>query len=126
MADILNSTLEGRPFRVILSNAARRALAARSTLLVAEMELYFSCLTRLRVRFHDDDPDASATRINEQLAVRFRPVVSQRCDLHEVEGKPPLMDAPLARRAPFVPHWLRLDYRKGEWVGEFGHTEAPQ
>lgn len=126
MAHILEAMLEGRSFRVILSGAAQRALAARSRPLVAEMELYFSCLTRLRVRFYDDDPDASATRISEQLAVRFRPVVSQRCDLHETAGKPPLMDAPLARRAPFVPHWLRLDYKKGAWIGEFGHTEGPQ
>jgi hypothetical protein len=121
-----NTTLEGRAFRVLLSVAAQRALAARSTPLVAEMELYFSCLTRLRVRFYENDPDASATLVSDRLAVRFRPVVSQRCDLHEVAGKPPLTDAPLARRAPFVPHWLRLDFKKGEWVGEFGHTAAPQ
>lgn len=76
------------------------------------------------MRFYDGDCDDGTTRINEQLAVRFRPVVSQRCDLHEAEGKPPLTDAPLARRAPFVPHWLKLDFSKGEWVGEFGHAEA--
>lgn len=122
----LEAMLEGKPFRVILSAAAQRALAERSSTLVAEMELYFSCLTRLMVRFYDSDPDATATRINDHLAVRFRPVVSQRCDLHEVAGKPPLTDAPLARRAPFVPHWLRLDYRKGKWLGEFGHTDRPQ
>ena len=121
----LETSLEGKPFHVILSGAAQRALEARSSPLIAEMELYFSCLTRLMVRFYDSDPDATATRINDHLAVRFRPVVSQRCDLHEVEGKPPLMDAPLAKRAPFVPHWLKLDFRKGKWVGEFGHTETP-
>ena len=124
--EVIDTTLEGKSFRVILTGAAQRALAARSAPLVAEMELYFSCLTRLRVRFHDGDAAASATPVSERLAVRFRPVVTQRCDLHEVEGKPPLMDAPLVRRAPFVPHWLRLDFRKGEWVGEFGHTEPPQ
>ena len=123
---ILETVLEGRPFRVLLSSAAQRALAARSTPLIAEMELYFSCLTRLMVRFYDSDPNASATVVTDQLAVRFRPVVSSRCDLHEVSGKPPLVDAPLSKRAPFVPHWLRLDYRKGEWVGEFGHTDSPQ
>lgn len=124
--EIIDATLEGRAFRVILTSAAQRALAARSTLLVAEMELYFSCLTRLQVRFYDNDPHASATQVNGNLAVRFRPVVSQRCDLHEVAGKPPLTDAPLAKRAPFVPHWLRLDFKKGKWLGEFGHTESPQ
>lgn len=125
-AKILDAVLEGKPFRVILSGAAQRALATRSTPLIAEMELYFSCLTRLRVRFYESDPDASATAVSELLAVRFRPVVSQRCDLHEVAGKPPLTDAPLAKRAPFVPHWLRLDFKRGEWLGEFGHTESPQ
>jgi hypothetical protein len=124
--EILDTTLEGKPFRVILSGAAQRALAARNTPLIAEMELYFSCLTRLQVRFYDSDPKASATRVYDGLAVRFRPVVSQRCDLHEVAGKPPLADAPLAKRAPFVPHWLRLDFKRGEWVGEFGHTDSPQ
>ena len=111
---------------MILSCAAQHALAARSTALVAEMELYFSCLTRLQVRFYESDPNASATQVSDRLAVRFRPVVSSRCDLHEVAGKPPLVDAPLTRRAPFVPHWLRLDYKKGEWLGEFGHTPLPQ
>ncbi|MEW6133041.1 MAG: hypothetical protein AB1591_07730 [Pseudomonadota bacterium] len=121
----LDAALEGKPFRVILSAAAQRALAARGTPLVAEMELYFSCLIRLQVRFHDGDADTNTTAVTDKLAVRFRPVVGQRCDLHAAADKPPLMDAPLSRRAPFVPRWLRLDHRKGEWLGEFGHTEPP-
>lgn len=123
---MIEAILEGKAFRVLLSKAARRALDSRESPLIAEMELYFSCLTRLQVRFYDLDPDATATRINDNLAVRFRPVVSQRCDLHEVAGKPPLADAPLVKRAPFVPHWLKLDYKNGEWLGEFGHTALPQ
>lgn len=117
--------LEGKPFRVTLTDAAQQALAARNTPLVAEMELYFSCLIRLRVRFYEDDPEGSATPMNERLAVRFRPVMSRRCDLHELAGNPPLMDAVIVRRSSFVPRWLRLDFRKGEWVGDFGHTGMP-
>lgn len=41
--------------------------------------------------------------------------------LKELEGKPPLVDAPLVKRFPFVPRCLSLDYKRGEWVG--GHTE---
>jgi len=122
--DVLHTTLEDKPFKVFLSRAAQRALAERHAPLIAEMELYFSCLTRLRVRFYDTDPEATATPVLPALSVRFRPVISSRCDLHEVEGKPPLMDAPLAKRAPFVPHWLRLDYRRGVWQGVFGHTRT--
>lgn len=118
----LDTTLEGKAFRVTLSDAAQRALAQRSTPLIAEMELYFSCLIRLRVRFYEHDDEASATPVNAQLSVRFRPVMSRSCDLHEVQGKPPLGDFPIVKRAPYVPHWLRLDYKKGEWIGEFGYT----
>lgn len=89
------------------------------------MELYFSCLIRLKVRFYDSDPEASATHINDRLAVRFRPVMTRRCDLHEAGDKPPLDDFPIVKRAPFVPHWLRLDFKKGEWVGEFGYKTGP-
>ena len=120
----LNTTLEGKPFRVTLSDAAQRALAQRSTPLIAEMELYFSCLLRLRVRFYERDEGASATPINAQLSVRFRPVMSRRCDLQEVKGKSPLDDFPIVKRAPYVPHWLRLDYKKGQWVGEFGYKSG--
>lgn len=120
--DVLHISLEGKPFKVLISRAAQRALAERHTPLIAEMELYFSCLTRLRVRFYDDDPQGTATPVNETLRVRFRPVITSHCDLHEVEGKPPLTDAPLANRYPFVPRWLRLDYRRDGWTGEFGHT----
>ena len=38
---IIDATLEGKPFRVILTSAAQRALAARNAPLIAEMELFF-------------------------------------------------------------------------------------
>lgn len=119
---LIQTSLEGKPFVVTLSPRAMRALEQRSTPLVAEMELYFSCLTRLRVRFYEEDPEGSSTPVHPGLNIRFRPVVSHRCDLHEVEGKPPLVDAPLSKRFPFVPRWLRLDRRGAEWIGDFGHT----
>ena len=118
------STLEGREFRITLSDAAQQALAKRSTPLIAEMEFYFSCLIRLQVRFYDSDDSGTATPINAQLAVRFRPVMSQRCDLHAVKGKSPLEDFPIIKRAPYVPHWMHLDYKKGAWVGEFGYQST--
>ena len=120
----VHTTLEGRPFRLTLSAAAQQALAQRATPLIAEMEFYFSCLIRLQVRFYDSDETASATPITPQLAVRFRPVMSQRCDLHAVKGRSPLEDFPIMKRAPYVPHWLHLDYKKGAWLGEFGYRST--
>jgi hypothetical protein len=119
------ATLEGKSIRITFSDAAQRALAKRTTPLIAEMELYFSCLLRLRVRFYDSDEKATATPVNDQLSIRFRPVMSRHCDLQAVNGKSPLDDFPIVKRAPYVPHWLSLDYKKGEWVGEFGYKTGP-
>lgn len=120
----LNAMLEGKNFRVTMSEAAHRALAQRTTPLVAEMEFYFSCLIRLQVRFYESDAAVSATPITPQLSVRFRPVMSRVCDLHAVKGRSPLEDFPIVKRAPYVPHWLHLDYKKGAWVGEFGYRST--
>jgi len=120
----LDTMLEGKSLRITLSDAAQRALSQRATPLIAEMELYFSCLIRLRVRFYERDEGSSATPISEKLSVRFRPVMSRRCDLHEVNGKSPLGDFPIVKRDPYVPHWLHLDYKRGEWVGEFGYKTS--
>jgi hypothetical protein len=123
-AETRETTLEGKRFRVTLSAAAQRALAQRSTPLIAEMELYFSCLIRLRVRFYEHDEEANTTPVTPRLSVRFRPVMSRRCDLHEVKGKSPLGDFPIVKRTPYVPRWLHLDYKNGEWMGEFGYEDT--
>ena len=35
-----------------------------------------------------------------------------------------LTDFPIAKPEAYVPHWLRIDYRKGQWQGEFGYRSA--
>jgi hypothetical protein len=119
----LSTVLEGRAVKVHLSKAAQRALADRASPLLAEMELYFSCLIRLRVNFSDGNKQ-DAVPVSDKLAIRFHPVVGRRCDLHSVEGEQPKDDFQLVRRLPFVPHWLQIDYRKGEWIGKFGYRSV--
>ncbi len=116
--------LEGRPVRVEITQRAQQALAARGTPLLAEMELYFSCLIRKAVRFRDRGDDADAVPVREGLALRFRPVMTASCTLADYERGPQLADFPLRRTAAFTPHWLRIDYRRGEWHGEFGYGEC--
>ena len=113
------------PVRVALSRSARRALDARTTPLVVEMELFFSCLVRKRVRWGLPGPDNSFLRSDpghDKLRVWFHPVVSQHCALPAGDDLDalPLQDFPLVRKAAFTPRWLRLDYRGGVFVGDFG------
>ena len=114
--------IENRPVNVSLSDAALKAIKNRTTPLLAEMELYFSCLIRTKVRFYEYREDSDAVSINAQLKVRFRPVMTERCG-RDYEGKePPLTDFPIQNTKAFVPKWLSIDFRNNQWTGEFGFT----
>jgi len=112
--------LNGKTLRISLSPAAEHALADRSTTLLVEMELYFSCLIRKQVRFHDHARD-DAVAVNDQLHIRFHPVMSQTCSVEDNLDGPPLADFPIVRQERFSPQWLSIDYRDGHWQGQFGY-----
>jgi hypothetical protein len=113
-------TLAGRTLTVELSRAARAALARRTAPLVAEMELYFSCLIRKRVRFPERaHPDALFASLDPMLTICFRPVMTRACAVSDVDDHPDLEAFPIQRVAAFVPRHLRLDYRHGNWSGGF-------
>lgn len=110
-----------RKIALSLSDAAEKALAQRSSPLLAEMELYFSCLIRKAVRFHESTSSDGVT-VNDKLALRFHPVMTQHCGLDYEGDEPPLTDFPITNAERYVPHWLKIDYRHGEWQGEFGYA----
>ncbi len=116
--------IAGKPVRLDISPAARRALAQRSGPLHAEMELYFSCLIRLKVRFHEQPPGSEGVPASDRLVIHFRPVMTRSCGRDYEGDEPPLTDFPIARPEAFVPRWLRIDYRHGQWQGEFGMTSS--
>ncbi len=114
-------TLHDKTLEVKLSSAAERALKRRERPLAAEMELLFSCLLRKRVRF--GDAVEADTLVNDRLAVRFRPIMTRKCSVSEAGASPPSESFPLENPRPYVPNWLTIDYRHGEWVGNFGYAD---
>jgi len=112
--------LNGKSLEVRLTKAAERALSRRQQPLLAEMELYFSCLIRLKVRFYEQS-SGDDTEVNDKLQLRFRPVMTASCDNNYEGDEPPLTDFPIQKPAAFTPHWLQIDYRRGQWQGEFGY-----
>lgn len=120
----------GRTIAIELSKAASKALSARSTPLLVEMELYFSCLIRKQVRFcdaktisSDRDTANNTVTLNEHLQVRFRPVMTRVCGKDYEGDEPPLTDFPIFKAQAYVPRWLHIDYRKNQWQGEFGYGD---
>ena len=114
--------INGRPVSIELTGAAEKALGERQQPLLAEMELYFSCLIRKQVRFRDLADEADTVSAADQLQIRFRPVMTAKCKVGEYEGdEPPLTDFPITRPDSYIPKWLRIDFKHGQWVGDFGY-----
>lgn len=117
----IQTTLNGKALQIRLSPSAERALAARNKPLLAEMELYFSCLIRKQVRFHETPTNADTVAANKNLHVRFHPVMSQACSIKDNPEGPPLSDFPIVSGERFSPRWLEIGFINGEWQGDFGY-----
>jgi len=50
----------------------------------------------------------------------FRAVATQQCRIKDVGDKPPVETMPIHKPERFVPDWIKIDYRAGQWVGEYG------
>lgn len=116
--------LDNKRIAVRLSARAERAAAQLQAPLVAEMELYFSCLIRKAVRFKPLSVAGEAVPVRGNLYLRFRPVVSRSCGVKVADGPPPLTDLSIVNPTAYTPDWLDIDFRHGEWVGRFGYGRS--
>ena len=105
--------LSGKPIQVTCSARAMRALLQRREPLIVEMELAFACFARKAVHFHEQFPGQKLTFVTDKLVVCFRSVIPDRCDTSKEQR-------PVASGLDITPRWLKLDYVKGEWTGEYG------
>ena len=116
--------INGKPVHINLSKRAEKALASRTQPLHVTMELYFSCLIRKKVRFHQESIKPDETKVTDNLFVIFQPVMTEHCRNDFKGSEPPITDFPIVNSAPFVPAWLKIDYENGEWVGDFGFSSS--
>jgi len=114
--------LGGRQLELRLTRAARKALAGVSGPLTIELELYFSCLIRKRVRFLDapHEDSAACAALGPKVQICFRPVMTKAC-FGGYPPEPELESFPARNPTAFIPKWLALDWRGGAWSGEFGY-----
>lgn len=117
------AVIANKSVAVEISARALDALKQRKIPLYLEMELYFSCLIRKALRFHDQHVHqaADAVAVTDNLFLSFRPVMTDVCKVEKGKSAPPITDFPIAKMAPYVPKWVKLDFRGGEWQGEFGY-----
>lgn len=111
--------LREHPLEVEWTRRAQRALEQRDLPLLVEMQLYFSCVVKKRVLFHDGAV-AAATPVNDNMAIVFRPVESESCDPIEFARSFPVKQQfGSAGAMKMRPKYLRVDYKSGKWIGEF-------
>lgn len=116
----------GKKITLEISDRAKRQLQDRKKPLFVEMELYFSCLLRKEIRIRETLreklDEEFAVQFSDILHVSFRPVMTKSCSVSSCQGeKPPLSDFPIKKPRSYVPKWLKLDFKKGEWCGDFGY-----
>lgn len=114
-------SINGKPVIVEWTQAAARSLANRSRPLVVELELYFSCLVKKFVHFHDEAPRRKTIHVADKLHLYFRAVTSTACtmDVAERLGRQPDAELDTVASHKLSPKRVRLDFSKGEWQADF-------
>ena len=113
--------INGRTVSVEWTRSAGRELARRAHPLIVEMELYFSCLVKKFVHFHEAAPDRRIVHVNDKLSVYFRPVTSTACSFEVADrlGRQPEIELDTPNSRKMAPRLLRIDFVQGQWQGNF-------
>lgn len=112
-------SLHGHTLNIEWTNRADKVLSARTRPVVAEMQLYFTCVIKKRVLFHEHI-DADTQEVNDKLRVAFQVVEAASCDPVEFAKNFSVkrqLHSTSARK--FHPQRLLLDFHNGQWLGEF-------
>ena len=112
-------TINERRVDVRWTGRAQRALERRDHPLVVEMQLYFSCVVKKRVLFHEH-ATLAGTSVDRNLELTFEAVASAACDPAEFAASYPRGNSlSPGKAARMVPRRVEIDYRRGAWEGAF-------
>lgn len=116
--------IHGKAVKVSISAKACAQLARLSHPVRAEMELYFSCLIRKRVLFtplpENFQQAENTAEALPGLFISFNPVTTKECRIVDNPQGPLLKAMPIKEPARFVPDWIKIHHRSGQWTGEYG------
>lgn len=111
----LTTTIAGKEVGVYCSPRAGKELARRKAPLFVEIELAFACIARKAVHFHESARPAEVIMLNDHLALQVTTCLPE-------SGQDATAHAPLTQPGlrHFLPKWVRIDYSKGGWRGDYG------
>jgi len=119
----MQATVEilGKKILVEWTASAEKAMAELTSPLTIEMELYFSCLIRKALRFNEKVKLPYSVTVTPKMTIGFRPIVTKACKVSDIgdDEEPPVEDFKLTKPEAFVPKKLFVDFKRGQWMGEF-------
>ena len=111
--------LNGQALNVSWTARAQRELEKRQMPLNVEMQLLFSCVVKKRLLFDRTNGD-SMVPVNEHLSVGLSAVASKACSPEEfARDYPEGRDLSETYAGRLSPGRLEIDFRQGEWQGQF-------
>lgn len=112
-------TLRDKKLKVNWTNRADNALSKQQQPLLAELQLYFSCVVKKRVLFPTDSA-VNAIRVTPKLNIIFRTVQASSCSPEEFASEYPVNHEYTSEAANrMCPTQLYIDYINHQWTGSF-------
>lgn len=114
-----NIEIRGKKMAIHYSKRAERALNNREKSLIAELQLYFTCVVQKRVLFHEETKHETI-KVNPKLEVIYHALESDSCDPTEFAEKHPVKRELKSKAAQRMrPSSLQIDFKNDQWSGEF-------
>lgn len=113
--------LNDKKIEVNWTERVEDALRLRSGPLMVEMQLYFSCVVKKRVVFHDRTDFKPVVAVNDKLQLCYRAIQSAACDPETfARDYPEQRELESKAAGNMQPSKLNIDFRNGMWQGETG------
>lgn len=116
--------IRGKKMAILYSKRAEKALMERKSPLIAELQLYFTCVVQKRVLFHEqtehEQTELDTVKTHNNLEIAYHTVQSNACDPVEFAEKHPVKKELNSKAAQSMrPSAFKIDFKNGEWVGDF-------
>jgi len=113
-------TLNDHELKIYFTRRAERALSLLPQAINVELQLYFSCMVKKRVLFHQQTVPFKTDPVTPLLNIAFRSVQSDTCSPEEFAAHYPqkmALDNPALRK--MYPRELYIDYIDNHWSGDY-------
>ena len=111
--------IRGKKMAIFYSKRAEKALLKRNTPLIAELQLYFTCVVQKRVLFHEAS-QLETIPTSSNLSINYHTVQSNACEPVEFAEKHPVKKELNSKGAQSMrPSCFKIDLKDGEWIGDF-------